>query len=138
MINRRTMFLLLFLSMVALVLGGVGRAEDPAKSSPKTAIPPVRIVISYPIGESPKMGTVQKYFSHESHSQEYKVACTVCHHVYENGKNIWNEGMPIQKCSECHDASVLEGRKDLAAGFQLRSSLDHPSCALCHRAGKGD
>ena len=138
MITGQTKFLLLFLSMVALILCGIGRAEEPAKSPPQTVTPPVRIIISYPIGESPRARVVQKYFTHAGHAGEYKVACTQCHHLFEDGKNIWNQGMPIQKCSECHDDPVLEGRKDLVAGFLLKNALDLPDCARCHKAGKGD
>jgi len=138
MITGRIKFLLLFLSMVALILGSVGYAEESAKSSPGAAISPARIIISYPIGESPNSRIAQKYFTHVDHAGEYKVACTQCHHVFEDGKNIWNEGMPIQECSECHDDPVLEGREDLVAGFILKNSLELPVCARCHRAGKGD
>ena len=138
MINRQITFLLLFLSMLALVLGSIGRTEELTKSSSETAIPPERVVVPYPIGENPELGIVQKLFAHRRHAQEFRIACGECHHVYENGKNIWNEGMPIQKCSECHDPPLLKGQKNLVAGFQLTIFLDHPSCARCHRKGKGD
>jgi hypothetical protein len=137
LINRQITFLLLFLSLLALVLGSIGGTEELTKSSSETAIPPESVVVPYPIGENPKAGIVQKLFAHRRHAQEFRIACGECHHVYENGKNIWNEGMPIQKCSECHDAP-WKGQKNLVTSFQLRIFLDHPSCARCHRKGKGD
>ena len=138
MINRQITFLLLFLPMVTFIPGSAGRTEEPTKSSPKTTMPSARIVIPYPIGGDPEAGIVQKLFAHRKHAKEFRIACSECHHVYENGKNIWNEGMSIQKCSECHDAPLSKGREDLVASFQLTKFLDHPSCARCHRKGEGD
>ncbi len=42
-------------------------------------------------------------FTHKKHSEEHKVACVECHHVYKDGKNVWKEGDEVQKCQECHD-----------------------------------
>jgi len=29
--------------------------------------------------------------SHKKHATEYKIPCKDCHHVYEDGKNVWEE-----------------------------------------------
>jgi len=42
-------------------------------------------------------------FSHKKHAVDYKVACTECHHVYKDGKNVWKKGDKVQKCQECHN-----------------------------------
>jgi hypothetical protein len=70
-------------------------------------------------------------FAHKKHSAEYKVACTECHHVYKDGKNVWKEGDPVQKCSACHDP---EQKKDNAEKLQLAF---HKNCQGCHKALKG-
>jgi len=67
-------------------------------------------------------------FTHKKHSEEYKAACTDCHHVYKDGKNVWKEGDPVQKCSECHDADKTEGKvKKLNLAY-------HSNCKDCHKA----
>ena len=35
-------------------------------------------------------------FEHLAHWDEYGVGCADCHHVYEDGKNVWNEDDPVQ------------------------------------------
>jgi hypothetical protein len=27
--------------------------------------------------------------SHTKHAKEYKIACSECHHMYKDGKNVW-------------------------------------------------
>ncbi len=74
-------------------------------------------------------------FSHKKHSAEYKVACSECHHKYEDGKNVWNEGDPIQKCQECHTEPTIKGEKQLAPEKQkLNLKLAfHNNCQGCHK-----
>ena len=100
-------------------------------------IGPARIIISYPIGESPRAGVRQKYFTHKTHTIDYEVPCAYCHHVFEDGKNVWQQGMPIQKCSECHDAA-WKGEEDIVPGEQLKIMILTPECARCHAKGEGD
>ena len=52
-------------------------------------------------------------FQHKKHAEEYKVKCDNCHHVYENGKNVWKEGDKVQKCQECHNEATIKGEKKL-------------------------
>ena len=65
--------------------------------------------------------------SHLKHNQEYKVVCVACHHVYEDGKNIWKEGDPTQKCSECHDP--LKKQEEV---LKLQLAY-HKNCKSCHK-----
>ena len=67
------------------------------------------------------------FFTHKKHNVDYKIACTECHHVYKEGKNIYKEGDPVQKCFECHDVKKSEGKKKkLMLAF-------HKNCQGCHR-----
>ena len=73
---------------------------------------------------------------HKEHSVDYKIACTECHHDYQDGKNVWKEGDPVKKCSDCHDPNKTEGKvKKLQLAF-------HSNCKDCHKeeiaAGKKD
>ena len=72
-----------------------------------------------------KKGAVK--LTHKKHNVDYKVACTECHHVYKEGKNVYKEGDPVQKCSECHDAVKSEGKvKKLMLAY-------HRNCQGCHK-----
>ncbi len=80
--------------------------------------------------KSDKKGFVK--LTHKTHSTEYKVSCDECHHVYEGGKNVWKEGDPVQKCSECHDPKKKQGKT-----MKLQNSY-HKNCKNCHKAFKKD
>ena len=72
-----------------------------------------------------KKGAVN--LSHKKHNVDYKVACTDCHHVFKDGKNVFKEGDPVQKCSECHDAKKSAGKvKKLMLAY-------HKNCQGCHK-----
>ena len=45
-------------------------------------------------------------FNHKKHAEDYNIACADCHHVYEDGKNIWKEGDPVQTCDSCHEVAA--------------------------------
>ena len=73
-----------------------------------------------------KKGPVK--LSHKKHTEEYKVACTDCHHDYQDGNNVWKEGDPVQKCSACHNPLKKEGEvKKLQNAY-------HRNCKNCHKA----
>lgn len=66
-------------------------------------------------------------FSHQAHAEDYGLSCDECHHRYENGKNVWEEGDEVQKCSACHDAKESKGEvKKLQIAF-------HRNCKDCHK-----
>jgi hypothetical protein len=75
-----------------------------------------------------KKGSVK--LTHKKHNVDYKIACTECHHVYEGGKNIYKEGAPVQKCSECHDLVKSEGKK------KKLNLAYHKNCQGCHKTLK--
>ena len=86
---------------------------------------PDEITINNEGYKSKKRGPVQ--FSHLSHSEDYDVACNECHHDYEDGENIWEEGDPVNKCIDCHDPAESDGNiKNLRLSF-------HRNCKICHK-----
>jgi hypothetical protein len=74
--------------------------------------------------------------SHKKHVSEYSVQCKDCHHVYKDGKNVWEEGQAVQKCSECHNVYKLG--KDLREASEDEKKLSlykayHDNCKGCHK-----
>ena len=65
--------------------------------------------------------------THKKHAEDYEVACSECHHEYENGKNVWKEGDPVKKCIECHDTAEKRDNAD-----KLQTAF-HNNCQGCHR-----
>ena len=63
---------------------------------------------------------------HKKHSEDYKAACTDCHHEYKDGKNVWKEGDPVKKCSACHDPEEKGEATKLQNAF-------HRNCKDCHK-----
>lgn len=66
-------------------------------------------------------------FHHKKHQLDYKLACVECHHNYENGKNIWKRGDPVELCINCHNPLKKQGKiPKLEIAF-------HKNCKGCHR-----
>ena len=65
-------------------------------------------------------------FSHRRHPKS-RVACEKCHHDIQNDRNLWKEGMPVEKCQACHDLVPKASRLDLKNAF-------HRQCKGCHLA----
>jgi len=66
-------------------------------------------------------------FSHLNHAEDYEVSCMQCHHEFEDGENVWQEGDPVNKCVECHSPVENQGAvKKLSIAF-------HKNCKTCHR-----
>ena len=66
-------------------------------------------------------------FKHAKHARDFKIACTTCHHVYKDGKNVWVEGQKVKKCEECHNPLKSKGKvKKLMIAF-------HTRCQNCHK-----
>lgn len=87
---------------------------------------PVEVVLENKGYVKDKKGPVK--FSHKKHSADYKIACTECHHVIKDGKNVWKEGDPVKKCSTCHNPEKKEG--DV---MKLQNAY-HRNCKNCHKA----
>ncbi len=65
--------------------------------------------------------------SHKRHSEEYGIACDNCHHLYQEGTNVWKEGDSVQKCAVCHDPAEDQGNV-----IKLQSAF-HRNCRDCHK-----
>lgn len=65
--------------------------------------------------------------SHKKHAEEYEIACDSCHHVYQEGKNIWEQGDPVEKCVACHDPVEDQGNV-----IKLQRAF-HNNCRDCHK-----
>jgi len=72
-----------------------------------------------------KKGPVK--LTHRAHSKEYKIACTDCHHDYQDGKNVWKEEMPAKNCRECHNPLKKQGKV-----MKLQIAY-HKNCKNCHK-----
>lgn len=76
-------------------------------------------------------------FNHAKHQDEYKnpegkpIPCQECHHVYENGKNVWKDDDKVQKCVECHDPEKTNAKNKNQKKLQLAF---HSDCKDCHEA----
>ena len=68
-------------------------------------------------------------FTHAKHVKDHAVACDECHHDYKDGKNLWKEGDPVQKCCACHDPGA-----DKEATPRNLERAYHNNCRDCHRA----
>jgi hypothetical protein len=70
-------------------------------------------------------------FTHKTHAETLKIACTECHHVKKDGKNVWKQGDPVQKCDACHKATAKPGDKPMG----LKEAF-HKNCVDCHKKEK--
>ena len=75
--------------------------------------------------KSDKKGAVN--LSHQKHVEEFKLACTECHHEYKDGQNVWKEGNPVKKCAECHNPLKKEGK------IHKLQNAYHKNCKDCHK-----
>ena len=87
---------------------------------------PDEVIIQNEGYKKDKKGPVK--LSHKKHETEYKVACTECHHEYKECKNVWKEGQPVKKCSECHNPLKKEDKV-----IKLQNAY-HKNCKNCHKA----
>lgn len=125
--SKKTMSLLavIFSCTLFLAVGVLTAADVPDK------------VVLSPEGKGYKRimkGPVK--LSHKKHSEDYKAACTDCHHVYEDGKNVWKQGDEVQACSDCHE--MKRTKQDGATVYKLKNAF-HKNCAKsCHTELKNE
>ncbi len=76
--------------------------------------------------------------THEKHIQVHKIECNECHHIYENGINLWKEGMPVDKCEKCHNEPTIKEEKKLPLDAQKKNLklAFHKNCKGCHKRFK--
>ncbi|MFH1675098.1 MAG: cytochrome c3 family protein [Pseudomonadota bacterium] len=69
------------------------------------------------------------------HSMHADVAeCNDCHHRFEGGENVWEEGDAVQKCEACHSDPKQPRGKGLSKGQKVGSHYwaMHENCRRCH------
>lgn len=87
--------------------------------------PPDKVVIENEGYKRDRYGAVT--LDHAKHVSDFGATCKDCHHEYEDGKNVWEEGDPVTPCADCHDP---EGRsKDEPMGLRYAY---HDNCNDCH------
>jgi hypothetical protein len=115
--------------LIALMFFTVGSLKAGDKTTP-----PDEVVIQNAGYKRDKKSPVK--LSHKTHSDKkkdngYGVNCADCHHDYKDGKNVWKEGDPVKKCSECHSPleTVSEGDTKI---YKLNLAY-HKNCKNCHK-----
>jgi len=100
--------------------------------------PPDEITIKPAIWPSPTKGAVT--FSHKKHVAELKLACTQCHHIWKDGKNVFKEGDDVKQCDSCHTEATVTGETKLPPDQQklnLKIAF-HKNCQPCHIKTKSE
>jgi hypothetical protein len=99
----------------------------------KTEMPPAEILILSPLWKEHTRAGVA--FTHENHEKKYKISCNECHHIYENGKNVWKKGMPVSRCEVCHNEETVKGETKLSPDAKKKNLklAFHGNCQGCHR-----
>jgi hypothetical protein len=120
---------IVMLAAVALFVGAFNNAIEVAQGASEAETGPAEIILQVPVGG----GVFLKTLTHDGHVREYGIACKVCHHVFENGENVWEQGMPIQGCEECHSADSLGVEKEVVPGLLTKQLMSHESCKDCHK-----
>ena len=85
-------------------------------------------------------------FEHDVHNETAGLDdCTVCHHLYEDGKLIEDETSEDQACSECHPVNGSGNSLSLRRAYHLNCKGCHLEekagpimCAQCHRSVPAD
>jgi len=78
--------------------------------------------------------------THENHIKTHKISCRECHHIYKDGKNVWDESMPEAKCETCHDELTVKGERKLPPDVQKKNLklAFHNNCRGCHKKIKNE
>jgi cytochrome c553 len=109
--------LVLSMAFMAFALAGAGEEEQP------------RMYMTDAFGELQRPASL---FDHDQHMELTEDDCSVCHHVYEDGKLLEGESSEDLPCSECHK---LQPTKENSMPLQ---KAYHSNCIGCHeKEGKG-
>ncbi|NLW81849.1 MAG: cytochrome c3 family protein [Desulfovibrionales bacterium] len=65
-------------------------------------------------------------FDHDTHNEKAQAEdCSLCHHVYKDGKKVEGESSEGQACSECHTLKAQGTQPGLRMAY-------HQQCKKCH------
>ena len=109
--------------VLALVLG-IALAAAFTLAYAATKMPEKDLVIKSDVFKKYKKSPV--VFPHVKHKE---LKCTVCHHEYKDGKNVWKEGQEVKKCGACHKLKKKGKVVKLEKAF-------HNKCIKCHKKFK--
>lgn len=84
---------------------------------------------------------VSAVFEHDLHNETAGLEdCSVCHHLYEDGKLVEDDSSEDQACSDCHRIDSSGDNPSLRRAYHLNCKGCHLSkgngpimCARCHR-----
>lgn len=66
-------------------------------------------------------------FAHLEHAEDYGIECNECHHNYQGGENVWQEGNPVKNCIACHNPNRKQAKVHrLVFAY-------HFNCKKCHK-----
>ena len=66
-------------------------------------------------------------FRHDEHNELAGIEeCSVCHHVYEDGRLVEDESSEDQRCADCHEMQDVGRKPGLVEAF-------HANCKSFHR-----
>ncbi|MBW2266123.1 MAG: cytochrome c3 family protein [Deltaproteobacteria bacterium] len=82
-------------------------------------------------------------FVHEQHNEKAELdECSVCHHVYEDGKKVDDESSEDKRCSDCHKVKsgyqarpLMKAYHDLCKSCHQESRVGPITCGECHTPG---
>lgn len=88
-----------------------------------------------------KLTRPQVAFFHDAHNEKAAIdECNVCHHMFEDGKQLEDEDSIGMECSECHYSKTKDAAADLIRVYHLKCSGCHLKqksgpilCSECHR-----
>lgn len=90
---------------------------------------PADIVIASEGSKKPKPAQ----FPHKIHQEKFD--CAECHHGMVDGEKVaYTADLEIQKCSSCHNAEVLPGKKKDKHKLDTPKGYGHGNCQDCHKA----
>ena len=121
---------LAYMAIFSLIMGSILTPLS-ARSADWPADVPDKLTINEKVYENDhKKGPVE--FPHKKHFVENGLDCVTCHHVYENGKNVWKQGDKVKGCGECHPYDKNDGKK-----IKMKmGTVFHNLCRKCHQQGK--
>ncbi|PKN41964.1 MAG: acidic cytochrome c3 [Deltaproteobacteria bacterium HGW-Deltaproteobacteria-18] len=77
-----------------------------------------------------KMERPVSAFDHDDHNDKAALEdCSVCHHVYEDGKLVEGESSEDQGCADCHTLKAQGSQPGLMMAY-------HKQCKSCHIESK--
>ena len=117
---RRRWLTLVLVTLAAPVLLAVG-----SLTATEEQTMPEEIRINNEGYRHDKKGPV--WFTHLVHAEDYGFDCRECHHDYQDGKNVWEDGDPVEGCVSCHDPRLSDGN------MRRLQSAYHGNCRRCHR-----